>query len=69
MSDYTPSLTKIRAEYAKRGLPPYTRGRGAEFDRAIAKVKADAWDEGAKTNSDYLFGPDPTEPTNPYRTP
>lgn len=41
MSDYTPSLAAIRQRWALHGSSGMENDR-AEFDRAIAKIKADA---------------------------
>lgn len=39
-----------------------------EFDRWLATVKADAWDEGARAQERYEMGEtDGEEPVNPYR--
>lgn len=51
MSAYTPGLDALRESYIRTGLAP-TDVVLAEFDRAIAKVRADAkreaWDEGVR---------------------
>ena len=70
MTDYTPSTSMVRAYYA---LEKEDHGiRGAAFDRWLANVKAEAWDEGhaagwafgePKTEADYYKDPS----SNPYR--
>lgn len=61
MSDYTPSVDNLRAEYASMasllehldgGTGP-TKHRLAEFDRVIAKVKAEALREAADALDNY----------------
>lgn len=82
MSDYVPDDQAVReayrfhvrtidnAKYAKSGRAPMTDEEiRAEFDRFLAKVKADAWLEGLGAGADRWmdhreFG-DP--PVNPYR--
>ena len=43
MSDYTPSTEEVREQW----LELWTYDRDAEFDRWLASVKAEAWDEVA----------------------
>lgn len=64
MSDFTPSLDEVRAIYTS-GTPAHhvsIAGAYAEFDRAIAKVRADAWQEGWNAGAGW-----PQDDTNPYR--
>ena len=64
MSDYTPSTEEVRANY----LPPRTEIQDADeqFDRWLAEVKAQAWEEGyTQGNNDMYDGDFP--PPNPYR--
>lgn len=70
MSDYTPRVEQLKEAFLinqvsaaeVRGM--YTGQTGfdaeAEFDRAIAKIKADVWDEAASCAPEYM-------PANPYR--
>lgn len=46
MSDCTPTLSHFRAVYGAMCADWCRDGSLAEFDRVIAKVRADAWDEG-----------------------
>lgn len=62
MSEYTPSTETIRSDYAhvtSFGLD-LTNLRYEEFDRWLAEVKAQAWDEGYSEDSGFLGN-------NPYR--
>lgn len=71
MSNYTPDEEQVREQYTREQPPQVgtVAEKHAEFDRFIAKVKADAWDEGLDEGRDRWmdsreFG-DP--PVNPYR--
>lgn len=51
MSDYTPPTGDVELGYVERaetvcGTPHFAAG--LEFDRWLASMKAEAWDEGAK---------------------
>lgn len=63
MSDYTPDTERVRNGYT------YYGDDGGEFDRWLASVKAEAWDEGfllATRNNPNK--PHPMLRMNPYRT-
>jgi hypothetical protein len=55
MSEYTPTTAQVRGEYAEDIVPIGVAE--AEFDRWLAKVKAEAWDEARSAPPQYL-GPD-----------
>lgn len=68
MSEYTPTEEEVRGVYEDR-VPFSMVDPGGEFDRFIARIKADAWEEGLGAGCDRWmdsreFG-DP--PVNPYR--
>lgn len=73
MSDYTPTTDDMRTSWHRNSMSYGPGERTAEFDRFIADVKADAWDEGYETGCSSPYGTstpsgksyDP-EP-NPYR--
>lgn len=80
MNEYTPTTERVRRDYVVENLgsttEPHTATDGeAEFDRWLAQVKADAWDEGFRTCDQVwtetadITTPDEyrTDPTNPYR--
>ena len=55
MSDrHTPTVEKVRAAYNYMGGsgPDSDAGLDAEFDRFLARVKAEAWAEGAYAGYD-----------------
>ena len=70
MSDYTPTTEEVRAAYGgqliKIGENRFEfidEGQAAsEFDRWLAEVKAQVWDDAWKEGSEY-----PKENFNPYR--
>ena len=68
MSDYTPDETELRDCYAaslhEHAGEDYTTAK-ADAERGIAKIRAEAWDEGAA----YVNSPFGIEPgmRNPYR--
>ena len=81
MSEYTPTTDEVRAVWRewngygglidRTGPEPTTRaGMVAEFDRWLAGVKADAWDEGEQAGmrrADWEYGATPNMPKpNPY---
>lgn len=75
MSDYTPTVEEVRTDYvlAYADRDSSQLLAGAAFDRFIAKVKVDAWDEGYETGCSSPYGtatpsgrPYDPEP-NPYR--
>ena len=68
MSDYTPTTEEVRNQYS--GFSTSNSNHTgqvylnfAEFDRWLAEVKADAWEEG---NLAEDIGPD-MRASNPYR--
>ncbi|MCT2182861.1 hypothetical protein M3G00_07915 [Brevibacterium casei] len=80
---YVPNLNEVRADFVAlhtRNFDPYQAGRsltseqeyyGDQFDRFIAKVKAEAWATGLDTGVGYklgldLMGPDAPKPINPF---
>lgn len=78
MSDCTPNLATIESAYvnwallADRGID--ASEAAAEFDRFIADVKADAWDEGLRAGWEECQNPDPfvndwwdSKAPNPHR--
>ena len=63
MSEYTPTTEQVRTSYACQRESIYgVEHDFAEFDRWLAEVKAQAWDEGYVSSDDY-YG----EHDNPYR--
>jgi len=72
---YTPTTEEVRANY----LPPRTEIVDADeqFDRWLAEVKAQAWEEGQISLLKYMGVPlypsksdeprNPKQPLNPYR--
>lgn len=76
MSDYTPTTDEMRDVYTwdrcvKHGRDDSldTRTFRADFDRWLASVKADAWDEGFDVGRDDVLGAYPAgrTPDNPHR--
>lgn len=65
MSDHTPTEDHLRNLYvaiiggSAHTPSPYAE---AEFDRAIAKIKADAWQEGWDAGAGW-----PQDDTNPHK--
>ena len=47
---YTPDEFNVRMAWVTTGIGPEDN-LNAEFDRFVAKVKADAWDEGYRAGS------------------
>ena len=63
MSDYTPTVEAFRGAYGQMYSEWRRDDALAEFDRLIARIKAEAWDEGyAAGQTDDEF-----EAANPYR--
>jgi hypothetical protein len=68
VAEWTPDTDEVREEYIAYGSAP---DRGEAFDRWLAGVKAEAWDEGCNAGRDYEYvvsrgnGP---EPVSPHRT-
>ena len=67
-SEYTPTVGELRQAYVEASgatvaQESYYAEQVAEFERGIARIKAEAWDEGyAAGQTDDEF-----EATNPYR--
>ena len=61
-SDYTPTTEEIRLDYAPAKTFP--ADAEAQFDRWLAEVKAQAWEEGRYTQ--YREYPRPARRDNPY---
>ncbi len=59
MSDYTPTTEEVWRAYINWEYG----GPGAEFDRWLAEVKAEAWADGASAGCMCSVA----EPPNPYR--
>ena len=65
MTDYTPTTEEVRARYNADEFG-YSAGLNdpcPEFDRWLAEVKAQAWEEGMLVGQDNYYG----SPSNPYR--
>jgi hypothetical protein len=70
MSDYTPTTEEMRKAYARYPGDWIRANREArkQFDRWLAEVKAQAWEEGNKQAHQDIDGEWPTSYTsNPYR--
>lgn len=74
MSEFTPTLSHFRAVYGEMCADWCRDGSLAEFDRVIADVKADAWDEGLQAGWEECQNPDPfvndwwdSKAPNPHR--
>ena len=75
-SDYTPTTGDVRARYV-RDHGAHFVSDWAEFDRWLAEVKAQAWQEGQLALLEYMGVPlypskgdetrNPKQPLNPYR--
>ena len=65
VNEYTPDEFNVRMAWVTTGIGPEDN-LNAEFDRWLAGVKADAWDEGwvSRHNYDERGGEAPTP--NPY---
>jgi hypothetical protein len=72
-AEYTPTTEEVRARYQtasrnKFGHRDPKRITDTEFDRWLAKVRAEAWDEGYSAAAEYVDGPDwAAPPPNPHR--
>ncbi len=67
---YTPDEAELRDCYA--GLSEEYAGEDyatakADAERGIAKIKAEAWDEGNRAANTMLLTDPPKKPKNPYR--
>lgn len=73
MDDYTPTTEEVREQYwAASGEPTRAAWSArAEFDRRLASVRADAWDEGNQAGWDdganAQVRSEVTVTLNPYR--
>ena len=75
MSEYTPTVGELRQAYveasgASMAQESYYAEQVAEFERGIARIKAEAWDEGAQAGSADARAVNPGYPAptpNPYR--
>lgn len=66
---YTPSLDEAREAFSEMsGWDLSADAADAAFDRFIAQVRAEAWDEGATAASEGYDLPDAAQIHNPYRT-
>lgn len=62
MSEYTPTTEEVRNRYLSEVFPEDE----AEFDRWLAQVKAQVWDEG-HTRCFHVENPHNPVKGNPYR--
>lgn len=75
MSDYVPTVGELRQAYVEASgatvaQESYYAEQVAEFERGIARIKAEAWDEGAQAGSADARAVNPGYPAptpNPYR--
>ena len=76
MSEYTPTVGELRQAYveasgASMAQESYYAEQQAEFERGLARIKAEAWDEGWCTAAEAAPGdvwfPAWDHQTNPYR--
>ena len=67
MSDYTPTTEEVRLDYAPAKTFP--ADAEAQFDRWLAEVKAQAWQEGYGEGAAANYGDyrDAEFAKNPYR--
>lgn len=65
MDKYIPTTQEIREAFSKQAIPyakdPHIPIVNEWFDRWLAEVKADAWEEGVADRDRYDY------PENPYR--
>lgn len=59
--EYTPTTQEVRNHYLALDEDR------AEFDRWLAQVRADVWDEGADAGAEYEQSRLGNPPVNPYR--
>ncbi len=66
---YTPDEEQVREQYTREQPPQVGSAaeKRAEFYRFIARIKADAWDEGRASSGILLPTMPPQQPTNPHR--
>ena len=68
MSEYTPTTEEVRNALIRSAPLDEWELRGTQFDRWLADVKAQAWEEGYDTCFDLTTKPGDTYPyVNPYR--
>ena len=79
MTEYTPTVGELRQAYveasgASMAQESYYAEQVAEFERGIARIKAEAWDEGQSAHLGYeqdrshpLTSKPVPVPVNPYR--
>lgn len=70
MSDNAPDVSAFRGVYGQMCAEWCRDDALAEFDRLIARIKAEAWDEGAEAGSADARAVNPGYPAptpNPYR--
>lgn len=48
MDDYTPTTEEVRRQWNNAVRSDLVAARSADFNRWLASVRADAWDEGAQ---------------------
>ena len=74
MSDYTPTTEEVREAYgeqtnfrrhASQTFTQVFEEEDGEFDRWLAEVKAQAWEEGSQAGYDLAMGV--SNAPNPYR--
>lgn len=67
-SDFTPDEEQVREQYTQEQPPQIgsVAEKRAEFDRFIARIKAEAWDEGAEALQAAAIHPR-SPLLNPYR--
>ena len=63
---YTPDEHNVRAAWIETGLGS-EESLIAEFDRWLAGVKAEAWDEAVDAAGNHIFSGHPGDLPNPYR--
>ena len=66
MNNYTPDVSAFRGVYGQMCAEWCRDDALAEFDRFIARIKAEAWGEGADAFQAAAIHPKST-PLNPYR--
>ena len=71
MSEYVPTVCELRQAYveasgASMAQESYYAEQVAEFERGIARIKAEAWDEGMDAGQRAIILTEYT-PDNPYR--
>lgn len=66
MSEYTPTVEAFRGVYGEMCAVWCREDALAEFDRFIARIQAEAWDEGMDAGQRAVILKEYT-PDNPYR--